>query len=125
MGTLNYDLDFGGSVVAGMMNAKPIAGLQYSGKVLGTNYLIWGASTLEKEPSFSGLATLERIGEKGLTLGLETAVAFDLEGYQLSQEKLRLGYTTEEGVGVGLAGNFVQTKESLDETLGIYVRLTK
>jgi hypothetical protein len=125
LGQLSYDLNFGGALIAGMSGTDPIVGMQYGREVLGTNCFIWGGSTLEKDPSFSGLLTLGRVGEKGLTLEAELVGVFSKEGYQLSKERLRLGYTNEEGVGVGLAGNLMQTRDSHEESFGIYLRLTQ
>ena len=125
VGTLSYDWNFGGGLVTGIMNTKPILGAQYKTKVLGTNCLLWIAASLEKEPSLNQLVTLERTGDKGLTTGLEGSVSFNKEGYILSKERLRLGYTSEEGIGLGLAGNFTQTQDTSLNELGIYLRLTR
>ena len=125
VGTLSYNWNFGGSLLGGIMNTKPILGAQYSTRQGNTSYLAWTGATLEENPTLNQLLTVERTGDKGLTTGLELTAIFNQEGYLLSKERLRLGYTNEEGIGLGLAANLTQTKDTTTNELGIYLRATR
>jgi hypothetical protein len=123
LGTLNYNWNQGTALGAGMMNGNPTLTAQQSGKLGDTSYLIWTGATLTN-PSLNQVLALERTGDQGLTTGLELAATFTPQGYLLSKQRARLGYTNEEGLGLGLAANLTQTQDTTATDLGIYLRIT-